>query len=111
MADRIPGIVVDGSNGAMVQLAQSISLARFIKKHNDPTDPYHLDEHQVFCLGFQFKDGVIFVVLATIHMLLNLVRLQNTGWQYSPKQFFSFAEKKFGADTKVQQCGQHASGI
>jgi hypothetical protein len=27
------------------------------------------------------------------------------------KQFFSFAKKKFGADTKVQQCGQHASGI
>jgi hypothetical protein len=55
MADHIPGIIVDGPNGAMVQLAQSISLARFIKKHNDPTDPYHLDEHQVFCLGFQFK--------------------------------------------------------
>jgi hypothetical protein len=219
MADRIPGIIVDGSNGAMVKLAQSISLARFIKKHNDPTDQYHLDEHQVFCLGFQFKDGVIFMVLANIHMLLNLARLQNTGWQRQvhwdgafnwctkdfgiiavgcnsmgahfnlvslsivtsesgdaiehswdattkavfslfksvtlcdreecgccemireqarmprmrellrsengardhfpvdkpssdhTKQFFSFAKKKFGADTKVQQCGQHASGI
>jgi hypothetical protein len=98
MADRIPGIIVDGSNGAMVKLAQSISLARFIKKHNDPTDQYHLDEHQVFCLGFQFKDGVIFMVLANIHMLLNLARLQNTGWQRQVHWdgAFNWCTKDFG---------------
>jgi hypothetical protein len=52
MAARIPGINIDGTNGSMTLLVQSISLLRHIKKHTDPTDPYHLNEHQTFCLGY-----------------------------------------------------------
>jgi hypothetical protein len=68
MAARIPGINLDDAEGAMVRLAQSLSLSRHIKKHNDPADPYHLNEHQTFCLGYQFKDCVTFMCLSTTHM-------------------------------------------
>ncbi len=55
LAARIPGINIDGTNGSMTLLDQSnesISLLRHIKKHIDPTDPYHLNEYQTFCLGY-----------------------------------------------------------
>ncbi len=57
-----------------------------------------MNEHQTFCLGYQFKDGVTFMCLSTTHMLLNLARAQNCGWQ---KQIhldgaFNFCVKDFG---------------
>jgi hypothetical protein len=52
MAARIPGISIDGTNGSITLLVQSISLLRHIKKHIDPAGPSHLNEHQTFCLGF-----------------------------------------------------------
>ena len=61
MAARILGINLDDTEGAMVRLAQSLSLSRHIKSHNNPDDPYHMDEHQTFCLGYQFKDGITFM--------------------------------------------------
>jgi hypothetical protein len=57
-AARILGINLDGTEGAMVRLAQSLSLSLHIKRHNNPDEPYHMDEHQTFCLGYQFKDGI-----------------------------------------------------
>jgi hypothetical protein len=98
MAARIPGINLDDTEGAIVRLAQSRSLSRHIKKHNDPADPYHLNEHQTFCLGYQFKDGVTFMCFSTTHMLLNLARMENCGWQ---KQIhldgaFNWCVKDFG---------------
>jgi hypothetical protein len=98
MAARIPGINLDGTEGTMVRFAQSLSLNRHIKKHNNPDDPYHMDEHQTFCLGHQFKDGITFMCLSTPHMLLNFAHMTNCGWQ---KQIdldgaFNFCVKDFG---------------
>jgi hypothetical protein len=98
MAARTPGINLDDTESAMVRLAQSLSLSRHIKRHNDPADPYHMNEHQTFCLGYQFKDGITFMCLSTPHMLLNFARMTNCGWQ---KQIhldgaFNFCVKDFG---------------
>ena len=65
----------------MNRLAESLSLAKFIARHNDPFDDYHLREHEPVCLGHQFKDGVTFMTLSTPHLLLNMARAVNCGWQ------------------------------
>ncbi len=98
MAARIPGINLDDTEGAMVRLAQSLSLSLHIKRHNDPADSNHINEHQTFCLGYQFKDGITFMCHLTPHMLLNFARMTNCGWQ---KQIhldgaFNFCLKDFG---------------
>ena len=43
MEERLgPGIDVDGTEGSMNRLAESLSLAAFIKRHNDPEDEFHI---------------------------------------------------------------------
>ena len=81
MRDRIDGAEIDGSEGSMNQLAETLSLLRFIEWHNDPSVNFHLDEHQVVSCGHQFKDGVRFLNLTTPHLLMNLARAENCGWQ------------------------------
>mmetsp|Transcript_33861 Transcript_33861/g.71031 ORF Transcript_33861/g.71031 Transcript_33861/m.71031 type:complete len:198 (-) Transcript_33861:1976-2569(-) len=51
MEERVPGIEIDGSEalGSMTLLAEWHSLQRFIGRHNDPADPYHMDEHEPIC--------------------------------------------------------------
>ncbi len=44
MASRTPGVLLDGSEGSMIELAKSSSLQHFIDRHNDPDDPYHLND-------------------------------------------------------------------
>ena len=83
MSERVDGIELDGSEGCMTELAESLSLKRFIERHNDPADPFHLDEHQTVCVGHQFKNGVRFMCVTTPHMLNNFARAENAGW---PKQ-------------------------
>ena len=98
MADLILGILLDGSEGSMVELAESLSLKRFIDCHNDPDDPYHLDPHEVVCCAFQFKNGVRFLQTTSPHLLNNLGRGENCGWQ---KQChldgaYNFCKHEFG---------------
>jgi hypothetical protein len=98
MTACIPGINLDDTEGAMVLLAQTLSLSRHIKRQNNPADLYHMDEHQTFCLGYQFKDGITFKYLSTPHLLLNFAGMTNCGWQ---KQIhldgaFNFCVKDFG---------------
>ena len=81
MAARIPGQSIDGSEGSMTKLAKSLSLKTALKRHNDPEDEYHMDAHQVVCLGFQFKDGVTFMCLSTPHLIVNMGRGIHCGWQ------------------------------
>ncbi len=81
LQDRVPCITLDGSEGSMNRLADSISLVKLLKRHNDPADSYHMDEHEVVCVGHQFGDGVLFMSLTTPHLLLNMVRAKNCGWQ------------------------------
>ncbi len=63
MAKRVPGIDLDNSEGAMNRLADSIYLVKLLARHNDPTDEFHMDEHQVVQVGYQFKDGVTFLTV------------------------------------------------
>ena len=46
MAGRTPGVLLDGSEGSMIELAESLSLQRFVDRHNDPADSYHLNPHE-----------------------------------------------------------------
>ncbi len=43
LQDRVPGITLDGSEGSMNRLADSISLVKLLKRHNDPANSYHMD--------------------------------------------------------------------
>ncbi len=81
LADRVHGVDIDGTRGAMLTLAMNLSLSKFISKHNDPNDAYHLDQHDVVTCGYQFERGVTFLNLTTPHLLLNLARAENCGWQ------------------------------
>ncbi len=49
MASRTLGVLLNGSEGSMIELAESLSLQHFIDRHNDPDDPYHLKPHDVVC--------------------------------------------------------------
>jgi hypothetical protein len=56
MRDRVDGEQLDGSEGRMPQLAESLSLVRFIHKHFDPANPFHRDEHQVVCCCWHWHE-------------------------------------------------------
>ena len=81
--------------------SNSLSLKRFIDCHNDPDDPYNLDPHEAvcsLCCAFQFKNGVRFLRTTSPHLLSNLARGENCGWQ---KQIHfdaahSFCKHEFG---------------
>jgi hypothetical protein len=79
MSAHAPGITLDGSEGSMNTLYGSISLVNLLKRHNDPTDSYHMDGHEVVCDGYQFGLGVRFMCLTTPHFLLNMARTRIVG--------------------------------
>ena len=81
MHERLPGLNVDDTEGSMNSLAESLSLARLIARHNDPNDEYHLDAHEPVCVGHQFGAGVTFMTLTTQHLLSNMGRAVNCGGQ------------------------------
>jgi hypothetical protein len=81
MERRVGGIDVDGSEGAMNKLAESLSLVKLLERHNDPDDPFHMDEHQPVCVGHQFKDGITFACITTCHCLNNMARAVNSTCQ------------------------------
>lgn len=81
MEETFPGIKLDGSEGSMNELAESLSLEKLIARHNDPNDSFHMDEHQVVCVGHQFEHGVRFAAFSTPHMLNNMARVKNSKWQ------------------------------
>ena len=81
MSRRVGGIDLDGSEGAMNQLAESLSLVKLLEKHNNPTDPFHMDEHQPVCVGHQFKDGITFMCISSCHLMNNMARAVNSTCQ------------------------------
>jgi hypothetical protein len=81
MAERIPGIDLDDTEGAMNRLANSICLIKLLALHNDPADDFHMDEHQVVQVGHQFKDGVTLMTDTTPHLLNNKARANNCKFQ------------------------------
>ncbi len=81
MAERVPGIALDGTEGSMNGLAYSIYLIKLIVRHNAPVDDFHMDEHQVVQVGHQFKDGVTFMVISKQHLLNNMARGDNCSFE------------------------------
>ena len=77
MSERVPSIMLDGSEGSMHELTELISLVKLLQRHNDPADAFHMDKHQVVNVGHQFSDGVRFMSLTTQHFLLNMARAKN----------------------------------
>ncbi len=47
MAEMVPGIDLDNTEGAMNRLADSICFIKLLARHNDPADDFHMDEHKV----------------------------------------------------------------
>ena len=82
----------------MTRYADSIDLQRVVKRHDDPTEPYHLKMHTVVSLGAQFQGGVTYMGLATQHILLNLGRAIQSEWevQLQADGSFNFCDRKFG---------------
>ena len=58
-------------------MASRIYLDSLIDEHN--SGDQHLDLHEPVCVGFQFKDGVIFGNYSTPFLLLNMCRKVNAG--------------------------------
>ena len=92
------GIVLDESNGAMTRLGEKMDLASLIVRHNDPSDEYHLDLHQVVCIGNQWSQGVTFMELTSLHLLFRVGRGMQTGWelQVQADGSFDFCASKLG---------------
>ncbi len=44
MAERVPGVGVDGTEGSMIHLAESLCFSH-------PDDVFHLDEYRPVCVG------------------------------------------------------------
>ncbi len=51
--EQTGGVQLDQSNGAMTRLRETMNLWKLILHHNDPEDDYHVDLHQVVCIGNQ----------------------------------------------------------
>jgi hypothetical protein len=81
MDARVPGICIDCSQGNMNSLAEPLNLVKLLKNHIDPGDEFHMDEHQVVCVGHQFKDGVTFMTLTTHNFLNTMARADNCGFE------------------------------
>ena len=46
LGESLPrGVDLDGTEGAMTKLAEAINFKALILRHNDTSDPFHLDEH------------------------------------------------------------------
>ncbi len=76
--DLLDGITIDWSYGSMTQIAEALSLPRLIQRHNDPNDVFHLNAHQPVYSGYQFEDGVAYMTISTVHLLINLALAKNT---------------------------------
>jgi hypothetical protein len=59
-------------------MASRIYLDSLIDEHD--SGDRHLDLHQPVCVGFQFKDGVIFGNYSTPFLLLNMCSSVNAGY-------------------------------
>ncbi len=73
------GMELNSEHGRMTLLAASMDLTMFIKRLNDPNDDFHLDMHQVVCIGAQWSGGVTFFSKSTMQLLSNLSRSLHSG--------------------------------
>ena len=90
LEETVPCSKLDGSEGSMDELADSLFLERLLARHNDPNDSFHMDEPQVVCVGHQFSDGVRFATFSTPSMLNNMARAKNCKWQAQGHTYGAF---------------------
>ena len=92
------GLEVNSEHGKMSLLDASMDLTMFIKRHNDQNDDFHLDMHQVVCIGAQWSGGVTFSSNSTLQLLFNLARALQSGWpmQVQTDGSFDFCDSKLG---------------
>jgi hypothetical protein len=81
MVERVLCIDIDCTEGYMNSLAESICLIKLLAKLTDSADDFHMDGHQVVQVGHKFKHGVTFMTLTTPHLLNNMARADNCGFQ------------------------------
>ncbi len=113
-SDLLDGITIDGSNGSMTQISEELSLPRLIQLHNDPNDAFHLNVHQPVSCGYHFEDGVTYMTISTVHLLINLARAKNT-----KREFQGHFDGSFGYCVKdfcfisfgVNQLGVHFNPV
>ncbi len=98
-----------GSNGSMTQVSEALILRKFIMRHNYPDDDFHLDKLQTVCCRYKLEDGVTYITISTVQLLINLARAENTKWEiqghfdgsfcYSVKDFclVGFSVNRLGA--------------
>jgi hypothetical protein len=105
---RVGGPELDGAEGSMNALAESLSLIKFLERHNDPANPFHMDEHQPLCVRHQFKDGVTFMCLTTPHLQPenNMARAENCGCQKT-----AHVEGSFGMISICMNMGAHYNPV
>jgi hypothetical protein len=58
MQERVYCITLDGFEGSMNRLADSIALVTLLARHNDPANSFHMDEHEAVCVGHRFSKGI-----------------------------------------------------
>ena len=92
------GIRLDKTNGKMTELGEKLDLTRLIARHNDPQDDYHLNLHEVVCIGNQWKDGVTFMALTTPGLLFNVRLALQSGWSlhFQGDGSFDYCSSKLG---------------
>jgi hypothetical protein len=98
MAERVPSTDLDGTEGSMNCLADSICLIKPIALHSDPADDFHMDVHQVVQVGHQFKDGVTIMTFTSQHLLNNMARGDNCSFETQGHfdRAFNWCNKDFG---------------
>ena len=69
-----------GPKACMKQLAAQKCLYKLLAKHNDPRTKQDVKYDDVICLGSQFNNGVLYLCLSTVSMLMNVFRSINSGW-------------------------------
>jgi len=92
------GVKLDQTFGSMIRLRESLDLQAFIDRHNDPDDDFHLDLHQVVCIGNQWSGRVTFMELTTPHFIFNIGSAIQSGWemQLQADGSFNFCASNFG---------------
>ena len=92
------GIQLDKTNGKMTQLSEKLDFAALIARHNDPEDEYHLNPHEVVCIGSQWNDGVTFMALTTPDRIKNVGRAIQSGWNlhFQGDGSFDYCSSKLG---------------
>jgi hypothetical protein len=106
------GIVIDGKQGSMERLAAEMDFERLINLHNSGDRP--LDAHEPVCIGSQFENGVRFMVLTTPHLLDNMARAKNCGWQIQGHfdGSFKFCQKEFAMlGFGMNSLGAHCNSV